>query len=79
MNKEMWNKLLRENTIIESAKSADEAYKQRLKEIDKLMKEVPKILKSHASKQKQDIKNWGYVGDLSYFVENMKELVDILK
>jgi hypothetical protein len=70
-------KLFEENLHPSGAKKtgdANKGYKQKCKEIDKELATLGKKLKLHNDRQSADITNWGFVGDLGYVLEKLKEM-----
>ena len=54
-------------------------YNETLNSINEKMVELKQLLRLHNSKFKEDIKNYGYVGDLEYVFSQLKEAVNFLK
>jgi len=55
---------------------AGQEYKERRKDVDRLVKELQASLKKHAKAQEDDPTNWGLVGDVNHV---FAELTDIVK
>lgn len=79
MDSKTWKKLLHENKLNEKEENADEAYKNKVKEIDHVMKILHQRLKKQHEDQKKDSGNWGFVGNLSYVIEQLQDIVHFLR
>ena len=59
-----------------AAGTAAQAYKKKVKQIAQLLKAIEQKSKRHAQEFQQDGEtNWGYVGDLAYVLDELKETV----
>jgi hypothetical protein len=56
-----------------------EQYSYHSEEIEKNLKLLQKKLKKHKSGFKENPKNWGYVGDLTYIKEKLVEINAFLR
>ena len=59
--------------------SADQLYQVRYREAKDLLRHIGQLLDSHRTDQDRDPTNWGYAGDMGYYVEKLTELRDALK
>ena len=57
---------------------AKEAYTRKAKEIKALIEKIESGLEQHAQEQKESPRNWGYVGDLAYYAEQLQNISDSL-
>tara|TARA_R100001086_G_scaffold235601_1_gene158587 strand:+ start:203 stop:445 length:243 start_codon:yes stop_codon:yes gene_type:complete len=71
-------KRLVEEVISEKEEGADKMYKERRKEIDRLVKSLQTSLKKMDAKQKKDPKNYGYAGSAGRLVDEMKDMLQSL-
>lgn len=58
----------------ENARKADQDYKAKQAEIQKLLGELDARLKRHEKKRQTGPLNWGYNGDLGHVIEVLKDL-----
>jgi len=58
--------------------NAEESYKKNQTEIKKLIKELNKKLKTHEIKFKKLYIRWGFVCDLNYIKQSLKECNEFL-
>ena len=54
-------------------------YKDRRKEIDGMVKTLQASLKKMDAKQKKEPTNYGYAGNLSNIIDNMKDMIQFLR
>jgi hypothetical protein len=54
-------------------------YTKNFEEIDERMKLLKEKLKDHKKRFKNNGRNWGYVGDLSYINEKLGEVLTFLR
>lgn len=59
--------------------NADRDYRYRMKNVQKLMKEVGDQLESHGRKQRLMLENYAYVGDLEHVGDLLGQISDFLK
>lgn len=57
---------------------ADKDYKAKAARIKVVVGLLQAKLKRHAEKQKRDVRNYGYSGDLGHVLEELQGLVDFL-
>ena len=55
--------------------TAPEAYERALKNLDKAMKQLHKLLGSHKRKQKTDPKSWSFVGDINTIIDDIEDII----
>jgi hypothetical protein len=55
--------------------TAAEAYKQQQERVAGLLKRVEAHLADHANRQAADSKNWGFVGDLTHYANQLAEIL----
>ena len=72
-------KRLVEQVISEREEGADKMYKERRKEIDRLVKSLQTSLKKMDAKQKKEPTNYGYAGNLSNIIDNRKDMIQFLR
>ena len=72
-------KRLVEEVISEREEGADKMYKDRRKEIDGMVKTLQSSLKKMDAKQKKEPTNYGYAGNLSNIIDNMKDMIQFLR
>ena len=71
-------KRLVEQVISEREEGADKMYKERRKEIDRLVKSLQTSLKKMDAKQKKEPTNYGYAGSAGRLVDEMKDMLQSL-
>lgn len=54
---------------------ADSEYKQKVRAVRKLLKELSKKVDEHEKEQKRDPRNWGNVGDMGHYMTELEDLV----
>lgn len=52
---------------------APRVYRERQKEISRLLRVIKADMKKHAAEEKKTPSNWGWAGDLGYVIEKLKE------
>jgi hypothetical protein len=55
--------------------TAKEAYKKNQTEIKKSISAINKYLIKHSKKFEKQPNNWGFVGDLTYIKETLKNII----
>jgi len=78
-NKQIAEQIVKIAKGLVDGNDSDGTYKERQKEVQKLLKSIASKLKKHSDTQKKDPKNWGYAGDLGNIVEILKEADSFLK
>jgi hypothetical protein len=61
---------------IKANMTAEQAYKAVKTQLGLLMTALRLHLDEHAAKAKADPKNWGYVGDLQYYRDQINQIVN---
>lgn len=61
--------------INEAHADAASAYKEKVSIIEKSIKLLQQKVKAHAKKQKNEPKNWGYVGDMGHWIEKLDDII----
>jgi hypothetical protein len=56
-------------------RTADAAYQEQKRRVERLMKELHAHLAEHAGRQAKDARNWGFVGDLNHYAEEIEEML----
>ena len=64
-----------EEVVSEREEGADKMYKERRKEIDRLVKNLQTSLKKMDAKQKKEPTNYGYAGSAGRLADEMKDLI----
>jgi len=57
------------------AGDANMAYDQKMRKVRQLLREMDKQLYKHEARQGARMEDWGFVGDLGYVEEELKELL----
>jgi hypothetical protein len=59
-------------------RDADKAYEQVAGDVRKVLRDVDEKIRAHGHKQREDSKNWGYVGDLTEVLKRLAEIREFL-
>ena len=60
------------------AATASQEYKERVKEIRKVLVSIEHALKGHEARQKEEPADWGYVGDVGHVLGELKDVSNSL-
>lgn len=60
-------------------RTASEVYRAKRQEVDGLLADLKAALREEANRQRKDARNWGFVGNMEYVAEQLKELVRFTK
>jgi hypothetical protein len=63
-------------TMARQKRTAAQAYNEMATAITALMNQINDGLANHKRDANADPKNWGYVGDLGYYREQLREIVN---
>ena len=55
------------------------AYVAKRQAIDRLLESIRKSLDAHATEFKSDSDNWGFVGDLSYYADELRSIASSME
>lgn len=58
---------------------ADAEYKEKVRKVRSLLKDVEAGVKRHERSQSRDAGNWGYVGDMGRIAQELQDMVDSLR
>ena len=64
-----------EEVVSEREEGADKMYKDRRREIDRMVKTLQASLKKMDAKQKKEPTNYGYAGSAGRLADEMKDLI----
>ena len=67
-----------DTTKTTALKTSHETYLETQAEIDALLKKIKAGLTKHSRNEKQNPRNWGYVGDLQHIASELQEVSDFL-
>jgi len=60
------------------ANKADQTYQRNVKNVEKLMGDLQKLIKQHQERQKQFPTDYGYAGDMGHIEDICKQAVSFL-
>ena len=57
--------------------TAKESYAREHKAVTALLNQFTAVLAGHAQRQSKDDRNWGYVGDMAHYREQLEEMLGL--
>lgn len=65
--------------ILKEAQDANQTYAKTIQKIHRNMQHITERLGAHQTQQRQQPRDWSYVGDLEHVAKLLDEIVDFLR
>jgi hypothetical protein len=72
------SELVEISRLLVAGPSAKQEYDSRYRDIQKMLRSIGSNLKKHSKNFEKEPMNWGYVGDLGHYREELKDISDSL-